>query len=222
MTNKIKIDFVSDAVCPWCAIGYTRLNQAISELNLHDEVEIEWQPFFLNPDMPLEGENIYDYGTRKYGRTKEEGDLNRAHITQLGKEAGFTFNFTDETRVVNTRDAHTLLDYLHGTAKQTEFKARLFEAYFTEQKDISSRKVLEQELNALGIVIPNLSMVLADQGIQERIARKASHWNTIGISSVPTMIFNNITVINGSQSVDSYKQILNNSVDQHQTANAGY
>jgi len=220
MNKKVKIDFVSDAVCPWCAIGYTRLNQAISELKLQDEIEIEWQPFFLNPDMPLEGENIYDYGTRKYGRTKKEGDLNRANITQLGKEAGFTFNFTDETRVVNTRDAHTLLDYLHGTVKQTEFKARLFEAYFTEKKDISNRKVLKQELNDLGIVIPNLSMVLDDQVAQERIANKATNWITLGISTVPTMIINNEIVINGSRSVESYKQILHNSLDQHHIASA--
>jgi len=222
MANKINIDFVSDAFCPWCAIGYTRLNQAISELHLQHELEIEWQPFFLNPDMPLEGENIYDYGTRKYGRTKQEGDINRVNITQLGKEAGFTFNFTDESRVVNTRDAHTLLDYLHGTAKQTEFKARLFEAYFTEQKDISSRKVLEQELKGLGIVIPNLAKLLDNQATQERIASKASHWITLGISTVPTMIFNNEIVINGSRSVASYKQILQNLLDQYQVANASY
>jgi len=72
--------------------------------------------------MPLEGENIYDYGTRKYGRTKQQGDQNRANITQLGKEAGFTFNFTNESRVVNTRDAHTLLDHLRGMNKQGYLK----------------------------------------------------------------------------------------------------
>ncbi len=222
MIEKVKINFISDAVCPWCAIGYTRLQQAITELGLQDDIEIEWQPFFLNPDMPSEGENIYDYGTRKYGRTKQEGDLNRANITQLGNEAGFTFNFTDETRVVNTRDAHTLLDYLHGSAKQTEFKARLFTAYFTEQKDISSRTVLAEELNSLGIVIPNLSEVLDNQAAQERISNKASHWTAIGISAVPTLIFNDDLVVNGSRSVESYKQILQNTIDQSQVAKAGY
>jgi len=221
MTKKVKIDFVSDAVCPWCAIGYTRLKQAITELDLRDEIVIEWQPFFLNPDMPLEGENIHDYGTRKYGRTKQESDINRANITQLGKEAGFTFNFTDESRVVNTRDVHTLLDYLHGSAKQTEFKARLFNAYFTEQKDISSRIVLEQELKCLGVVIHNLSEVLDNQATQYRIATKASQWISLGISTVPTMILNNEIVINGSRSVESYKQMLQHSIDQqYQLANA--
>jgi len=208
MTKKIKVDFVSDAVCPWCAIGYARLKQAISELDLQDEVEIEWQPFFLNPDMPLEGENIYDYGTRKYGRTKKEGDLNRVNITELGRAVGFTFSFSDESRVVNTRDAHTLLDYLKGLNKQTEFKVRLFEEFFTEQKDISDRKVLEQALKDIGVIIPNLLQVLDDQATQERIATKASHWINLGISTVPTMIFNNETVVNGSRSVETYKQLL--------------
>jgi len=208
VNKKIEIDFVSDAVCPWCAIGFTRLKQAAIELDLQDEIGIEWQPFFLNPGMPLEGENIYDYGTRKYGRTKEEGDKNRANIIQLGKEAGFTFNFTDESRVVNTRDAHTLLDFLKGSVEQTAFKTKLFEAFFTEQKDISNRNVLEQELNKIGVVIPNLSKVLDNQETQNRIANKASHWINLGISVVPTMIINNDIIVSGSRSVESYKQIL--------------
>ena len=216
MTKKLKIAFISDVVCPWCAIAHARLKQAISESGLQDEVDIEWQPFFLNPDMPLEGENIYDYGTRKYGRTKQEGDLNRANITQFGKEAGFTFNFTDESRVVNSRDAHTLLDYLKGSNKQTEFMERLFKAYFTKQKDISDRKLLEQEFEDIGVVIPNLSNVLDNKATQERIASKASHWITLGISTVPTMIFNNETLINGSRSVEAYKQILTEHISPYE------
>lgn len=208
MNKQIKIDFVSDTVCPWCAIGYTRLKQAISELNLQEEVHIDWRPFFLNPEMPLEGENIYDYGTRKYGRTKQEGDLNRANITQLGNEAGFTFNFTDKSRVVNTRDAHTLLDFLRGSKEQTEFKERLFKAFFTEQKDISNRKVLEQLLRDTGVKVANISNILDDQVTQERITTNASHWHSLGITVVPTLIFNNEIVVNGSRTVEAYKQIL--------------
>jgi len=110
------------------------------------------------------------------------------------------------------------LDYLHGSTKQTEFKARLFEAFFTEQKDISSRAVLEQEIKSLGIVIPNLAQVLDDQATQKRITKKASHWITLNIESVPTMIFNDELVNYGSRSVESYKQILQGSFDQHQAA----
>jgi len=215
MTKQIRIDFVSDAVCPWCAIGYSRLKQAISELDLQDQVYIDWQPFFLNPEMPLEGENIYDYGTRKYGRTKQEGDLNRANITQLGKEAGFTFNFTDESRVVNTRDAHTLLDFLIGSKEQTEFKERLFKAFFTEQKDISNRNVLEQMLRDTGVKVPDISKILDDQDTQNRIAIKASHWPNLGITVVPTLIFNNEIVVNGSRTVEAYQQILTELVSSY-------
>ncbi|BED91221.1 MULTISPECIES: DsbA family oxidoreductase [unclassified Pseudoalteromonas] len=215
MNKQIKIDFVSDAVCPWCAIGYTRLKQAIAELNLQEEVHIEWQPFFLNPEMPLEGENIYDYGTRKYGRTKQEGDFNRANITQLGNEAGFTFNFTDNSRVVNTRDAHTLLDFLKGTKEQTELKEKLFNAFFTEQKDISDRKVLEHLLRDTGVKVPNISKILDDQDTQNRIANKVSHWHSLGITVVPTMIFNNELVVNGSRTIEAYKQILTELVSSY-------
>lgn len=214
MTKKIKIDFVSDAVCPWCAIGYTRLKQAISELDLQDKVTIAWQPFFLNPDIAPEGENIYDYGTRKYGRTKQEGDANRANITKLGQEAGFTFNFTDESRVVNTRDAHTLLDYVKGTDKQTELKEQLFNTFFTDQKDISDRNVLAQLAQKVGISITDLSDVLDNPKTQHRIAEKVSSWHTLGISVVPTLIFNNEVLVNGSRNVKAYKQILTELVSQ--------
>lgn len=214
MTKKIKIDFVSDAVCPWCAIGYTRLKQAISELDLQDKVTIAWQPFFLNPDIAPEGENIYDYGTRKYGRTKQDGDLNRTNITKLGQEAGFTFNFTDKSRVVNTRDAHTLLDYVKGTDKQTKLKEGLFNTFFTEQKDISDRNVLAQLTQKVGLSVTNLSEVLDNPKTQHRISEKVSNWHTLGIPVVPTLIFNNDIVINGSRTVETYKQMLTEFVSQ--------
>jgi len=214
MTKKIKIDFVSDAVCPWCAIGYTRLKQAISELDLQDKVTIAWQPFFLNPDIAPEGENIYDYGARKYGRTKLEGDLNRTNITKLGQEAGFTFNFTENSRVVNTRDAHTLLDYAKDSGKQTELKEQLFNTFFTEQKDISDRNVLTQLTQKVGMPMTNLSEVLDNPKTQHRISEKASNWHRLGISVVPTLIFNNKILVNGSRTVEAYKQMLTEFVSQ--------
>ena len=163
MSATIKLDFISDIVCPWCIIGYKRLQQAIDELGVHDQIEIVWQPFELNPDMPAEGENLTEHIGRKYGSTPEEAKRNADQITKLGAEMGFRFDFFDGMRIVNTRDAHILLGYVkdyvknnvknnakeHG--KQTEFVMRLFNAYFNQQKDISDRQVLLQELKHIGL-----------------------------------------------------------------------
>lgn len=208
MKTKVRIDFISDVVCPWCAIGYKRLERAISELDLQDRVEIVWHPFFLNPDMADEGENINDYGARKYGRSREESDSNLAYIASQGDSIGFAFSFTDDSRVVNTRNAHALLDYAKESGKQTELKARLFEAFFSEQKDISDRSVLKRELQTLGINASRMNDILNDSETHKRISEEATHWTSRGIFSVPTMIFDGETAINGSQSVETYKQIL--------------
>lgn len=208
MVKNIQIDFISDAVCPWCAIGYTRLKQAITQLKLEDKVSINWQPFFLNPEMPSVGENIYDYGTRKYGRSKQEGDLNRVNITELGKQAGFKFNFTDESRVVNTKDAHTLLEYAANTGKQTQLKEALFNAFFTQQQDISKRDVLNKIAQNIGLEISDIEDVLDNSKTQNHVAEKVLNWHKVGITSVPTLIFNDRTVLSGSRPVEAYKQIL--------------
>ncbi len=212
--NKIKIDFVSDVVCPWCAIGYKRLERAIAETGLQDQVDIEWHPFFLNPDMSDEGENNNDYGARKYQRTAEQSQQNRERITELAKEAGFNFNLDDNSRVFNTRNAHTLLEYAKKSGKQTKLKTRLFEAFFTEQKDISDKTVLEHEMQAVGLNTDNLEDVFNDQEIQEHIDAEVAQWQKLGISSVPTMIFNKKLAVNGSQTVEGYKQILTEALEQ--------
>ena len=212
--ERIKIDFVSDVVCPWCAIGYKRLERAIAETGLQDKVDIVWHPFFLNPDMPEEGENNEHYGARKYQRTAEESRLNRQRITELAREAGFDFNLDENTRVFNTRNAHTLLEYAKNTGKQTELKARLFEAFFTEQKNISDKAVLEKELQAIGLDTQNLEDVFNDPQIQKHIDAEVAQWQKLGISSVPTMIVNEKTAVNGSQSVEGYKQMLTDTLEQ--------
>ena len=127
MTATIKLDFISDVVCPWCVIGFKRLQQAINELGIQDQVEIEWQPFELNPDIPTEGESLPEHISRKYGSTAEEAKRNADQITKLGAEMGFKFDFFDGMRIVNTRDTHILLGYAKGHGKQTELKMRLFD-----------------------------------------------------------------------------------------------
>ncbi|WP_119969312.1 DsbA family oxidoreductase [Shewanella japonica] len=208
MSDKIKLDIVSDVVCPWCIVGYQSLQQAIRELDIADKVDIEWQPFELNPNMPPEGEELRAHVARKYGSSREDSDNARANITARGAELGFEFNFGDNMHIVNTFDAHILLDYAKQFDKQTQLKLRLFSAYFTEHKDISDRAVLAEELAAVGLQVDEAMALLDTPEVRTRINMEKGQWTAAGISSVPTVVFNRTSALNGAHPVDSYKQVL--------------
>ncbi len=208
MATKIKLDFISDVVCPWCIIGYKRLEKAISDLGIQDWIEIEWQPFELNPDMPAEGENVREHITRKYGSTPEEGKRLEENITELGAELGFRFDFFNEMKIVNTRVAHILLGYAKDYGKQTELKMRLFEAYFNERKDISDRQMLIQQLQHVGLSSDEALLRLENDEVREHVKTTEAYWHSLGVSSVPTMVFNRSSALTGAQPVEVYKQVL--------------
>jgi predicted DsbA family dithiol-disulfide isomerase len=208
MNDKIKLDIVSDVVCPWCIVGYKHLEAAIDELGLQDRIEIEWQPFELNPDMPAEGENLRAHVLRKYGATREDSDKARANISGLGAEYGFKFDYFEEMKMVNTRDAHLLLDFAHEQGLQHELKQRLFAAFFTEHKDVSDRTILLEEAKSLGLDPTAAALALDDSERRNYIVQQERHWQQQGISGVPTVIFNRSSAMTGAHPQSSYKDVL--------------
>lgn len=208
MTATIKLDFISDVVCPWCIIGYKRLVKAINELEIQDRIDLEWQPFELNPGMPAEGENVREHIIRKYGSTLQESKRSEENIAELGAELDFRFDFFEDMKIVNTRDAHILLDYARDQAKQTGLKMRLFNAFFNERKDISDRQILIQELQQVGLDGDEALLRLENDEARERVKTTESFWHRLGVSSVPTMVFNRSSALTGAQPVEVYKQVL--------------
>jgi predicted DsbA family dithiol-disulfide isomerase len=219
MTKKIKLDIISDVVCPWCIIGYKHLAAAIVELNLQEQVEIEWQPFELNPDMPAEGEELRAHVARKYGSSKADSDKARDNIAQAGAEYGFNFNYFDGMKIVNTLDAHVLLDYAHQIGVQTELKMRLFSAFFTENKDVSKRDVLIKEAESVGITAEQSQMALSDDELRSRVKTLEAQWEKMGVSGVPTVIFNSTSALTGAQPKETFKQVLQELLDQEEHSN---
>lgn len=207
-TDKIKIDIISDVVCPWCAIGYKRLSVAISELKLEDQVEISWHPFELNPEMPREGENADKYLMNKYDLSEEKLKLTRNNVTELGKETGFKFDYFKEMKKVNTFNAHILLAYAKEFNKQTELKVRLQNAYFGERKDISNREVLEEELKAVGLNAKEAMKRLDDPKAIKAVEDEEKFWRDQGVYAIPTMIFDNKIAQMGANETETYKEIL--------------
>ncbi|MDF7800036.1 DsbA family oxidoreductase [Pontiellaceae bacterium B1224] len=208
MKKTFQVDIVSDVVCPWCIIGYKGLVQAIHEMGIADLVEIEWHPFEINPDMPPEGEERTAYSARKYGATPEDSARSRIQMTKLGTELGFSFDFFDGMKVVNTQDAHVLLEYAKEQGLQTQLKLRLFSAFFTERKDVSDRAVLAREVEAVGLKVNDALAQLDDDAARGRVQAQEAFWHQQGVSGVPTIIFNQSSVLTGAQPVEVYKQVF--------------
>lgn len=208
MSNKIKIDIVSDVVCPWCIVGYKRLEQAMRELGVEDKFEIEWHPFELNPNMPPEGKERRQYSADKYGMSMQDVLASQANITKLGGEVGFTFDFFEGMHVVNTKNAHVLLEFAKKFGKQTALKLALFKAFFTDNKDISKLTILEEIVQSVGLNVNEATATLNNPKNKEILQEKESYWQNKGVSSVPTMVFNSKTAMNGAYPVETYKQVI--------------
>ena len=208
MNDKIKLDIVSDVMCPWCIVGYKRLEAAINELGLQDRIEIEWQPFELNPDMPKQGEDLREHVMRKYGSSREDSMKARNDLTTLGAEYDFEFDYFDGMKIVNTRDAHVLLDFARELGLQHQLKQRLFTAFFTERKDVSDRGVLLAEAEAIGIDLKTAEIALDDNERRNRVVAQEVFWQQQGISGVPTVVFNRTSAITGAHPQSTYKQVL--------------
>ena len=209
MKEKLKIDIVSDVVCPWCTIGYKRLEKAINELGIQDQVTIEWQPFELNPNMPVTGQDLTEHIAEKYGSTLQQQKDSRQHMSEAGEELGFTFDYFDGMRMVNTFEAHILLEYAKEFDKQTELKMRFTTAFFSERKDVSKRDVLKEALLDVGLNAEEGLARLESDEARNEVRTAQSYWQNLGVTSVPTIVFDRKSAVTGAQPVDTFKQVLN-------------
>jgi predicted DsbA family dithiol-disulfide isomerase len=209
MNEKIKIDIVSDIVCPWCTIGFKRLEKAIIALDIEDQVAITWQPFELNPNMPVQGQNVTEHISEKYGATLEQQKASKKNMTEVGAELDFKFDYFDEMRMVNTFDAHILLEYAGTFDKQTELKMRFTTAFFSERKDVSNRDILKQALLDVGLNAEEGIAKLENETARNKIRTKQEYWKSLGVNSVPTIVFNRKSAVTGAQPMATFKEVLN-------------
>jgi predicted DsbA family dithiol-disulfide isomerase len=209
MNEKIKIDIVSDIVCPWCTIGFKRLEKAIIALDIEDQVAITWQPFELNPNMPVQGQNVTEHISEKYGATLEQQKASKKNMTEVGAELDFKFDYFDEMRMVNTFDAHILLEYAGTFDKQTELKMRFTTAFFSERKDVSKRDILKQALLDVGLNAEEGIAKLENETARNKIRTKQEYWKSLGVNSVPTIVFNRKSAVTGAQPIATFKEVLN-------------
>ena len=204
--QPLRIDIVSDVVCPWCVVGYRQLAAALEKTNT--DHEIHWHPFELNPNMPSEGQNMREHIMEKYGSSKAESDTSRARIAEAGSEVGFQFNFTDDLRMHNTFNLHQLLHWAEQQGRMHELKQALFIAHFTDNRNLSDIKVLADIAAEIGLNREEALAVLEDQRFANDVREVEQHWQRQGIQSVPAIIFNEQHLVSGAQGVDNYVNIL--------------
>jgi predicted DsbA family dithiol-disulfide isomerase len=213
----IRIDIVSDVVCPWCIIGYKQLEKALDGFNDKARFSIHWQPFELNPHMPAEGENLREHLAAKYGTTPEGSKAARARLTNLGASLGFPFNYFDAMRMVNTFKAHQLLHWAGEHDKQTEMKMALFEAYFSLGKNVNDESVLAEAAARAGLDRDEAAAVLADGRYADAVRNQQKQWLSRGIQAVPAVILDGKYLINGAQESGVFENAISK-VLQEKTA----
>ncbi|MBV4475437.1 DsbA family oxidoreductase [Pseudomonas botevensis] len=208
MTATVTIDFVSDVVCPWCALGATALEQAIGNLAGEISVELTYKPFELNPDMPAESEPAVQHLMRKYGRSAADVAAGKKMQIERGKAIGFEFDLEKRTHFYNTFDAHRLLLWAAQEGKQVALKKILLRAYFRDGENPSDRPTLARLASEAGLDAARARKVLASDEFASEVRQLQALYRQHGINSVPALILNGTHLVSGSQSVEYYEQML--------------
>ena len=206
-TPKIKIDVVSDVVCPWCYIGKRRLEKAIDQLAGQVDVELEFHPFELNPDMPMEGRNQKEHLIKKFGGPDRYQQIT-SNVAKVAAEEGLKFNFDKQEISPNTRNAHRIIRYAKSEDKQALMKEAFLKAYFEEGTDLSKNENLLAIASKVGLDALKVSSLLnSDEGLVE-IEMEERTYAQRGITGVPYFIINNKYGVSGAQPTDVFKQAI--------------
>ena len=204
--NALKIEIVSDVVCPWCVIGFENLKKAIKELEDELTFEISWKPYELHPEIPTNGYDKELYMQQKFGSNRGKGVYDE--IIDIGKDLDFNFNFSKIERIPNTFLAHRLLWYAEQKNLQNELSENLFYAYFTEGKDIGSIEVLASIASELGLdKLKIISFLESETGSKEVEDQKLESIER-SIGAVPTYIINDQYLIQGGQQPETFMAFL--------------
>jgi len=208
MTTQLQIDFVSDVSCPWCVIGLKGLEQALESAQDAVSANIRFQPFELNPQIAVEGEDLAEHIAAKYGSTPEQSAANREMITARAAEVGFTMMMGEGHRIYNTFDAHRLLHWAGIEGHQRALKHTLFETYFTHGRSPGDLEALVSAATDAGLDPVAARDVLISGRYADDVRADERFWQEQGISSVPAVIVNRKYLISGGQPAAAFEKAL--------------
>ncbi len=218
MNTGLKIDFVSDVSCPWCAIGLNALELALQRIGDALSVDLHVQPFELNPHMPPEGQDVLEHLAEKYGSTREQMERNQEMIRARGEAVGFTFRMDRRSRIYNTFDAHRLLHWAQLEGKQRALQHALFRAYFTDGDNPGDHDVLVRLAQESGLDAQRARSILAGGDYADETRRQERFYLDQGIHSVPAVIIDDRYLVSGGQPVEVFEQALRQAAQAAATA----
>ncbi len=222
--DPIRIDFVSDIACPWCAVGLGALEQALQNLGDAVTVDLHFQPFELNPQMPPGGQEVIEHLTQKYGISAQQALQNQQQIRERAAEVGFLFHPEGRKRVYNTFNAHRLLMWAEHSGLplgQLHLKKELLAAYFTLAVDLDDANNLLDAVTRAGLDRQAAAQVLASQAYAEEVRKQARYFSELGISAVPSVIFEGRYLIQGAQPVSAFESTLRKCAEDKTTQSSG-
>jgi len=208
----LRIDIVSDVVCPWCIIGLKQVEKALTLVGQDIAAETYWHPFELNPNMVPEGEDTAEHIARKYGSTPEQSRANRSRLSDIGNSVGFAFNYGEGMRIYNTFNAHKLLTIFgseRGWRAQTALKMALFTAYFQDRRDVSDIDVLCDIAETQGMDRDVALAWINDTALTTSVRAEMAYWIDQNITGVPAIIFDQKYMVPGAQSAETFADVIN-------------
>ncbi len=210
MPSTLKIDFVSDVSCPWCAVGLYSLLQALERVQGQMQAHLHFQPFELNPQMAPGGQDISEHLTQKYGSTPEKQAQIREAIAQRGAEVGFEFNVQGRGRIYNTRDAHRLLHWagVQHPQQQLALKQALLRACHRDRQAMDQHAVLLQAAQEAGLDSTQAAEVLSSGRYDQEVSQAEAMYQSAGIHAVPAVVINDRHLISGGQPSEVFEQAL--------------
>lgn len=206
--KTLRIDFVSDVVCPWCAIGLASLEQALQRTQGEVAADIHFQPFELNPQLPAEGEGIGEHLQRKYGMDPAQLADNQERIRARGAALGFVFDFNARSRIWNTFDAHRLLHWAGIEGGQRALKHALLQAYFSEGRNVSDHATLVDIAGGAGFEAERAQAILASNEYAAEVREAERFFTRNGINGVPAVIIERKHLVSGGQPVEVFERAL--------------
>lgn len=207
----IKIDYVSDIACPWCAVGLGGLEIALKNIGDEIPVEIHFQPFELNPHMPPGGQEVFEHLTQKYGKTVAEVRATQENIKARAAAVGYPFHPEGRKHVYNTFNAHRLLYWAgleHDPAAQHRLKRELLITYFTLAVDLDDKSNLIAAVERAGLDTARAKSILESEEFKTEVLAQEQKYTSMGIHSVPSIIINDQYLLQGAQPPEAFEQAL--------------
>jgi len=215
MEHSLNVGFVSDIVCPWCALGFTKLLLAVEKLSPKITVNVECLPYELNPNLDNNGILLSDHLAEIMNSGAEQITQVQQRMTQMGKDTGFTFNFSPTSRIYNTNKAHQLLLLAAKSGLQLDLYKALFESYFSLNKDIADSSILVAIAKQVGMDTEQVRSTLATDSLNEQVITGNKRVKLLGVTGVPALILNDSEVLKGAREVDDLVVLLTRYAEQN-------